>query len=50
MIDHKCQYADAIGRKPEWQTDEDGKTVCVFCHASKTQPIAEKPAVKTVRK
>jgi hypothetical protein len=50
MMDHKCQYAEAIGRKPDWQTDDDGKTVCVFCHVDKTPVIAEKPAVKTVRK
>lgn len=48
MIDHKCQYAALIGRAPAWQTDEDGLTVCKWCHEVK--PVAKAAASKTVRK
>jgi hypothetical protein len=51
MIDHKCQYAAYIGQQPKWQTDENGLTVCVYCHVPKN-PVAPapKPVAKTVRK
>jgi hypothetical protein len=50
MIDHKCKYAALIGRDPAWQTDEDGLTVCVWCHEPKSKPVAKAAATKTVRK
>jgi cytochrome c553 len=52
VIDHKCQYAAHIGQSPKWQTDENGLTVCVYCHAPKETPavMAPKPATKTLRK
>jgi hypothetical protein len=53
-INHECQYAAYIGRKPEWQTDDFGKTVCVYCHVEEKKvpaPVDAKPAItKTVRK
>jgi hypothetical protein len=52
MIDHKCQFAELIGQSPKWQTDDDGLTVCVYCHVPKNVPAAEPkaPVAKTARK
>jgi hypothetical protein len=50
MIDHKCQFAELIGQSPKWQTDDDGLTVCVYCHAPKNPIVADKIPAKTVRK
>lgn len=49
MVDHKCPFAEAIGQSPAWQTDDDGLTVCKYCHAPKN-PVADKIPAKTVRK
>lgn len=48
MEDHKCPLAEAIGKSPAWQTDEDGLTVCTICHAPKEATVAK--VTKTVRK
>jgi hypothetical protein len=45
MIDHECKFASIIGKKPEWQTDEAGLTVCKYCHVPKVVVTT-----KTVRK
>lgn len=48
MSTHKCQFAELIGQDVAWQTDDNGLTVCVYCHAPKDEAV--KPVVKTVRK
>lgn len=48
MEDHKCPFAQAIGQSPAWQTDDDGLTVCVYCHAPKDVQVAK--TTKTLRK
>lgn len=65
MEDHKCPFAEAIGQSPAWQTDDDGLTVCKYCHAPKfaerssadpvelrstRNPVADKVPAKTLRK
>lgn len=49
MIDkseHDCIYATMIRAQAEWQKDDNGKEVCVFCHVDRNQA----PKAKTVRK
>jgi hypothetical protein len=49
--DNPCTYARTIGSPVKWQTDSNGLTVCVYCHAKDHNPPADaKPAAKTLRK
>ena len=44
---HKCKYAETAGLRAEWQTDDNGKTVCVYCHAPKETEPRKAPLTKT---
>lgn len=50
MIDHKCQYAELIGKRPEWQTDDKGMTVCRYCHHPKEAPTKKAAPTRNLRK
>lgn len=50
MDGHSCQFAALIGQKEAWQTDDDGLTVCRWCHEPKEYVAKPKAATTNNRK
>lgn len=46
---HKCKYAEAVGLRPEWQTDDKGLTVCTYCHEPKEKPTPKAASARTTK-